>query len=137
MFIDEDRYGPPRGAADVEDLAEELATRVQLLKLLVVGIITVLGDQQDRIDRKCARAQRKSVGDCWAETDAMPAGHGPAEIGGGGHLLDEQACNLQRRLVQPFAVMNDKPVHESSYNVISMREIVIDGRERGDFGSLR
>ena len=47
----------------------------------------------------------------------------------GRRLLDEQAGDLERRLVQPIAVVNDESVDESSDDVVGVRQVVIDGRE--------
>ena len=81
MLVDEDRHRAARGPEDVEHLAEVPAPRVELLELLVVGILAVLGDQQDGVDGQLAGAERQGVGDRRAEADPMPLGLGTAQVG--------------------------------------------------------
>ena len=95
----------------------------------------MLGDQQDRIDGKLASPEGERIGNRGAQPDVMPFGVGPAEIVRGRHLFGEQAGDLERRLVQPMTVMNDKPVEESTNDMVSMRQVVIDARKRRDLGT--
>ena len=129
--------GRARGADDFEHFPKELPAWVELLQLLVVGILAVLGDQQNRVDGELAGSESEGIGDRGAQPNVMLCGMGPAEIGRGRNLLDEQAGDLERRLVQPMSVVNDKPVEESADDVVGMRQVVVDARERRDFGTRR
>ena len=71
----------PEAPEDVEHFAEVLAPRVELLELLVVGILAVLGDQQDGVDGQLAGAEGQGIGDRRAEADPMPLALAPAQVG--------------------------------------------------------
>ena len=59
----------------------------------------MLGDQQHGVDGELAGAQGQRIGDRRAQADAMLPCLGPAQVGGLGRLLDEQAGDLEGGLV--------------------------------------
>ena len=58
----------------LEHFAKELTTRIELLQLLVVGIVAVLGDQQNAVDGKLAGSEGQGIGNRGAQPDVMPFG---------------------------------------------------------------
>jgi hypothetical protein len=55
----------------------------------------MLADEEHGIDREFAGAERQGVGDGGTEPDAVPLGLGATEVRVVGHLLDEQAGDLE------------------------------------------
>ena len=136
MLVDEDRHRTARRPEDLEHLAKEPPARIELLELLVVGIVAVLGDQEDRVDGELARAERERIGDRRAQRGSRAASPWPGPGRSfGRRLLDEQAGDLERRLVQAAAVVDREAIDESSDDVIGMRQVVVDRRECGDLGA--
>ena len=132
VLVDEDRHRPARGPEDVEHLAEEPAARIELLELVVIGILAVLGDQQDGVDGQLARAQGQRVGDRRAEPDPVLLRLGPAQVGRRRGLLDEQAGDLERRPVEASgrAIIDREAVEEPPDDVIGVRQVVIHRCQR-------
>ena len=97
----------------------------------------MFGDQENAVDGQSARAEREGVSNRRALADPVPACLGSAQIGLRRGLFDEQAGDLERRLVEPMAVVHREPIDKSADDVVSMRQVMIDRGERGDLGPSR
>ena len=137
MLIIEDGHGAAGGAEDVGDRAIHLPSRVELLELVVERIIAVLADQEDRVHRELSGPERERVGDRRGEPDVVPLCLVATKIGLVRGLLDEEARHVAGRVVEAAPVVEDEAVEEAADDVVGVREVVVNRRDRRDFGPRR
>src|SRR5262245_35978369 len=101
MLVNEDGDALARVAEALEDLAEELGPRIELLELLVERIVPVLGDQEGAVHSELPGAKRQGIGDRRTQADAVLLRLGQAEVVGRS-LGEVHAGNSEGRTMEPF-----------------------------------
>ena len=80
VLVAEDRHPTPQRTERVDDPLEQATPRVERLPLRIHGVIPMLADDQDPLDRHPPRADPDGAGDRREDRDAVLAAVAPAQV---------------------------------------------------------